>query len=273
MALAFPDIDPIALSLGPVQIHWYALAYLVGFLLGWQVAKYICRLDKDAYRPNSYDVDDFMTWAILSILLGGRIGYVLFYNLPHYMDDPLSALKLWQGGMSFHGALIGVVIACFSYAWIKKVSLLRLADLFAVSAPIGFFLGRIANFINGELFGRPTDVPWGIVFPQGGDVPRHPSQLYEALLEGLVMFILLFLMARSERFRNIPGTISATFLMFYGASRFLIEYVREPDPQLGLFFNAISMGQILCLPMISGGLILLFIARVVRRRELYDRTA
>jgi phosphatidylglycerol:prolipoprotein diacylglycerol transferase len=175
--------------------------------------------------------------------------------------------------MSFHGALIGVVIACFSYAWIKKVSLLRLADLFAVSAPIGFFLGRIANFINGELFGRPTDVPWGIVFPQGGDVPRHPSQLYEALLEGLVMVILLFLMARSERFRNIPGTISATFLMFYGASRFLIEYVREPDPQLGLFFNAISMGQILCLPMISGGLILLFIARVVRRRELYDRTA
>ncbi len=273
MAIAFPNIDPIALDLGVVQIHWYALSYIASFLIGWQVAKYICRLDKDAYRPNSYDVDDFMTWAILSILLGGRIGYVLFYNLPHYLEDPMAALYLWQGGMSFHGALIGVVIACLSYAWIKKISLLRLGDLFAVSSSIGFFFGRIANFVNGELFGRPTDVPWAVVFPAGGDVPRHPSQLYEAILEGLVMFILLFLMARSERIRNIPGTIAATFMIFYGASRFMIEFVREPDPQLGLFFDAISMGQILCLPMISGGLILLFIARVVRRRELYDRTA
>lgn len=273
MAIAFPNIDPVALQIGSVQIHWYALSYLVGFLLGWQVAKYICRLDKDAHRPNSYDVDDFMTWAILAILLGGRIGYVLFYNLPHYMADPMSALKLWQGGMSFHGALIGVVIVCFLYSWIKKVSLLRLADLFAVAAPIGFFLGRIANFVNGELYGRPTDQPWGVIFPNGGDVARHPSQLYEAVLEGLVMFVLLFLMSRSERFRNIPGTISAAFLIFYGVARFLVEYVREPDAQLGLFFGSISMGQILCLPMIGGGLILLFIARVVRRRELYDRTA
>lgn len=274
MALQFPQIDPVAVHLGPLEIHWYALAYIAGFLLGWRVARYICRLDKDAHRPNSYDIDDFMTWAILAILLGGRIGYIVFYNLPLYLDDPLEAFKLWNGGMSFHGALIGVVTVCLLYAGIKKVSLLRLTDLFSVAAPIGFFFGRIANFVNGELFGRPTDVSWGIVFPRGGPEPRHPSQLYEAALEGLVMFPLLFLLARSERVRNCPGIISAAFLIFYGCARFLVEFVREPDPQLGLFFDgAISMGQILCLPMIGGGLVLIAVARMLRRKEIYDWTA
>ena len=261
MALEFPQIDPIAIHLGPVAIHWYALAYLSGFLVGWWLVKYICRLDKNAHRPNSDDMDDFMTWAILSILLGGRLGYILFYNLPHYIDNPLDVFKLWQGGMSFHGGLIGVISVIVLYAKIKKISVLRLADLFSVAAPVGFFFGRIANFINGELYGRVTDVPWAMVFPKGGPEPRHPSQLYEALLEGLVMFAALFAMAHSDKIRNRPGLISAGFMGIYGTSRFLIEYVRQPDEQLGLFFNFISMGQLLCIPMFIACAILIYVAR------------
>lgn len=266
MALQFPQIDPVAIHLGPLAIHWYALAYLAGFLCGWWIVKYICRLDNNVHRPNSEDMDDFMTYAILSILLGGRIGYILFYNLPHYIDNPLDIIKLWQGGMSFHGGLIGVVSVIIIYARIKKIELLRLADLFAVAAPVGFFFGRIANFINGELYGRVTDASWGMVFPKGGPEPRHPSQLYEATLEGLVMFIALFAMAHNPKIRNSPGLISAGFMGIYGVSRFLIEYVRQPDEQLGLFFGFISMGQLLCIPMFIVCAILIVYAN--RRKKL-----
>lgn len=273
MALTFPNIDPVAIHLGPLEIRWYALAYLSGFLIGWWIAKYICRLDNDKYRPNSTYIDDFMTWAILGIILGGRLGYILFYNLPHYMEYPLDVFKIWQGGMAFHGALIGVIVVIFAYALIQKISILRLADLFAVSAPIGFFFGRLANFINGELYGRATTVDWGMVFPRGGDVVRHPSQLYQAGLEGAALFIILFTMAHIYRIRNCPGLISAAFMFFYGAFRFVIEYFREPDAQLGLFFNAFSMGQMLCVPMMLGAIILVFIARYAQKRdELYGQT-
>lgn len=268
MALQFPNIDPVAIQIGPVAIHWYALAYLAGFLIGWWVAKYICRLDKDALRPNQDDIDDFMSWIILSVLLGGRLGYILFYNLPHYLDYPLDIFKLWQGGMSFHGALIGVITVLVLYSWKRSLPLLRLADLAAVAAPVGFFFGRIANFINGELFGRPTDAPWGMVFPHGGPEPRHASQLYEAALEGLLMFTVLFTLAHVKKIRHTPGLLSAGFMFIYGTSRFIIEYFREPDPQLGLFFDAISMGQILCLPMIFGAFLLIYVALRLKRRKI-----
>ena len=268
MALKFPEIDPVALHLGPFAIHWYALAYLAGFLIGWWITKFICRLDQNKYRPRSEDMDDFMSWIILSVLLGGRLGYILFYNFPFYMENPLSVLKIWQGGMSFHGALIGVISVIILYARNKKIPMLRLADLCSIAAPVGFFFGRIANFINGELYGRATDMPWGIVFPGGGDLPRHPSQLYEALLEGLILFTILIVMAHRSQIRNHPGLISAAFLFFYGLFRFSIEYVRQPDAQLGLFLNTLSMGQLLCIPMMLGGVLLVYISRHQHKRAV-----
>jgi phosphatidylglycerol:prolipoprotein diacylglycerol transferase len=261
MPLQFPSIDPVAISIGPLSVHWYALAYLAGFLLGWRIARYVCRLDGNKIKPTETDMDDFMTWVILGVLLGGRLGYVLFYNFEQYIAEPLNVFKLWQGGMSFHGGLIGVLTAVFSYAVVKKIPVLRLADVAAVAAPIGFFFGRIANFVNGELFGRVTDAPWGMVFPRGGPEPRHPSQLYEAFFEGAVLFLIVMVLARRPNIRRHPGIIGAAFLFFYGIFRFGIEAVREPDVQLGLFFDMISMGQILCLPMIFGGIGLFLYAR------------
>lgn len=273
MAFQFPNIDPIAVHLGPVSIHWYALAYLAGIIGGWFLAKHICRLDHNRFRPNETDVDDFMTWAVLGVILGGRIGYILFYNFPIYMEHPLEALKIWQGGMSWHGALIGVITVIIAYAKIKKVELFRLADLFSVGATIGFFFGRIANFVNGELFGRVTDSPLGIVFPRGGDLPRHPSQLYEAALEGFVLFLILVTMAHVSKIRNTPGMISAAFLFFYGVFRFIIEFFREPDAQLGFIIENLSMGQLLCIPVIAGGVFVFFLARHLKARKAHVEQA
>ena len=271
MAIAFPNIDPVAVHLGPLQIHWYALAYLAGILGGWMLAKRICRLDDNRHRPNETDIDDFMTWAVLGVILGGRIGYILFYNFPIYMEHPLEALKIWEGGMSWHGALIGVITSIVSYSKVKKVELFRLADLFSVGATIGFFFGRIANFVNGELFGRVTDAPWGVIFPRGGDLPRHPSQLYEAALEGAVLFIILCTMIHISRIRNTPGLVSAAFLFFYGTFRFIIEFFREPDAQLGFIFEGLSMGQLLCMPVIIGGIGVFFLARHLQAKNV-ERT-
>lgn len=267
MAIPFPDIDPVALQIGPLAIHWYALAYLAGILGGWWLAKRIVRLDGNRFRPNENDIDDYMTWAVLGVILGGRLGYILFYNLPVYAEHPLDALKIWQGGMSWHGALIGVITSIIAYSRIKKVELFRLSDLFSVGATIGFFFGRITNFINGELFGRVTDMPWAVVFPRGGEEPRHPSQLYEATLEGLVLFIILVTMAHISKIRNTPGLISAMFLVGYGVSRFIIEFFREPDVQLGFVVGQLSMGQILCLPVIAGGFIVLGFALKCKKRH------
>jgi len=257
MALNFPKIDPVALDLGIVQIHWYALAYVFGFIAAWRLAIYICNLDKEVEgnRPNANDIDDYLSWAILGVLLGGRIGYVLFYNLPTYFDNPLEALKVWHGGMSFHGGVIGVVTSLVLYSKIKKVPFWKLADVSAAVTPIGFLLGRLANFVNGELYGRVTDVSWGVVFPRGGEEPRHPSQLYEAATEGLLLFILLFSIIHIPAVRKRAGTVSALFMLGYGSFRFGCEFFREPDIQLGFIVEQVTMGQILCVPMMIAGLV------------------
>lgn len=253
MAIPFPDIDPVVLSVGPIAIRWYALAYLAGFLLAWKYALWIVTRDDPAQRPNRNDVDDFIPWAVLGVILGGRIGYVLFYQFDLYASDPLEAFKVWHGGMSFHGGVLGVIAALFGYSYLRKISLLRLSDAACAGIPMGLFLGRIANFINGELYGRVTDVAWAVEFPRGGALPRHPSQIYEAVLEGLVLFVVLFFLIRNPSIRNRPGIVTGVFLAGYGLARFMVEYVREPDYQLGLFWNMLSMGQILCLPMIIFG--------------------
>lgn len=255
MALEFPIIDPVALSLGPLQIRWYALAYLAGFLLGWRYCMKLAGFDAGV-RPNREDIDDVLTWIILGVILGGRLGYVLFYNLPYYSGSPLEALKVWQGGMSFHGGALGVIIAMIAYAKVKGFSFLRLADIVCAAVPIGLFFGRIANFINGELFGRVAGegVPWAMAFPRGGDLPRHPSQLYEAALEGAVLFVILAVMIKSNAIRNRPGVVSAAFLAGYGIFRGFVELFREPDAHIGLYFDLVSQGQLLCVPMIVVGL-------------------
>jgi phosphatidylglycerol:prolipoprotein diacylglycerol transferase len=211
-------------------------------------------------RPNRLDIDDFLSWGILGVILGGRIGYVLFYQSSLYMHDPLEILKLWHGGMSFHGGASGMIIAMVVYAWRKKFSILRLTDIVCCAVPIGLFFGRIANFVNGELFGRVTDAPWGMVFPRGGDLPRHPSQLYEAGLEGLVLFFILFALVRVKAVRDRPGIISGVFLIGYAISRTVIEFFREPDVQIGFLAGGYTMGQVLCVPMMIGGLVAILYA-------------
>lgn len=252
MAIPFPDIDPVALSIGPLVIRWYALAYLAGFMLAWKYALRIVNRDP-GQRPDKDDIDNFVPWAVLGVILGGRIGYVLFYQFDLYAADPLEALKVWHGGMSFHGGALGVIAALFFYSHWHKFSMLRLSDAACAGVPIGLFLGRLANFINGELYGRVTDVSWGVLFPRGGALPRHPSQIYEAVLEGAVLFTILFFMAKNDTIRNRPGMVTGVFLAGYGAMRFIVEFFREPDFQLGLYLNVISMGQILCTPMILFG--------------------
>lgn len=269
MALEFPNIDPVAFSVGPLQIHWYALAYVVGFIAAWRLAIRICNLDKSNpnHRPNANDIDDYLTWAILGVLLGGRIGYVLFYNLPTYFDNPLEALKIWHGGMSFHGGVIGVVLSLILYSKIKKVPFWRLSDVAAAVTPIGFFLGRVANFINGELYGRVTNVEWAVRFPRGGELPRHPSQLYEAMTEGVLLFILLYVLMHMKAVRERPGTVSALFMLGYGTARFVCEFFREPDIQLGFIVEQVTMGQILCIPMMIAGVAIFYISGRQKKAE------
>ncbi len=263
MVFEFPNIDPVALAIGPpefqLQIRWYALAYLAGFLLGWRYCLHLAGWDKE-HRPNLDDIDDFLTWVIVGVILGGRLGYVLFYNFSYYAANPIEALYLWHGGMSFHGGALGVIAALFIYPALKKFPPLRLCDIVCAAVPIGLFFGRIANFINGELYGRVTDVPWGGVFPHGGDLPRHASQLYEAVLEGVVLFAILFLLIRNDAIRNIPGVVSGAFLAGYGLFRAFIEFYREPDQHIGLYFDLISQGQLLSLPMVLiGGAIIVYV--------------
>ncbi|TAL26970.1 MAG: prolipoprotein diacylglyceryl transferase [Alphaproteobacteria bacterium] len=263
--IPFPDLDPVAIHLGPLQIRWYALAYLSGFIGGWLYGGWLADLDRDR-RPNRMDIDNILPWMVLGVILGGRIGYVLFYNLGYYIENPLKSLFIWEGGMSFHGGLLGVVIVILSYARYHKFHPFALGDIIATVVPIGLFFGRLANFVNGELFGRPTTVPWGMVFPKGGDgVLRHPSQLYEAGLEGLALGALLFFMARVPAIRRTEGVLFGTMLIGYSLSRFAVEFVREPDGQLGLYFGYLSMGQLLCIPMIIAGVVIVQYGRRRRR--------
>ncbi len=262
MALTYPHIDPIAISLGPVHIRWYALAYLAGILLGWAYARYIAAKDAPK-RPNLEDIDDFIPFAVMGVILGGRLGYVLFYQPAYFLSHPMEIFQLWNGGMSFHGGASGVIIALITYALVKKFSMFRLGDLMALCCTIGLFFGRIANFVNGELYGRVTDAPWGMVFPGGGDLPRHPSQLYEAALEGVLLFTILSILAHREWVRNRPGIIGGAFLVGYGLCRMFVEFFREPDEYLGFIIGQATMGQLLCIPMIVIGII--FITMALRK--------
>jgi phosphatidylglycerol---prolipoprotein diacylglyceryl transferase len=250
-----PDIDPVALHLGPLQVRWYGLMYLLGFAAGWLLGR------RRAAKPGSgwtaEMVDDLITWCVLGLVLGARLGYVLFYDLAAYMSDPLSMLQIWRGGMSFHGGLIGLCLVGWLFGRKNGKSFLQVADFVCPLAPIGLLAGRLGNFINGELWGGPTSLPWGVLFtdPRAGGLPRHPSQLYEAGLEGAVLFAALWIYSAKPR---PAGAVTGLFLAFYGLARFLVEFVREPDPQLGyLAFGWLTMGQVLCLPMILIGLYLL----------------
>lgn len=256
LALPFPMIDPVALEVGPIVIRWYALAYVMGILLGW---RYAVRLTGETQgRPSPRQIDDFVLWVTLGIILGGRLGYVLFYQADYYLTRPLEILMVWQGGMSFHGGLIGVVIAIIWFALRNAINMFVLADIVASVVPIGLFFGRLANFINGELYGRVSDVPWAMVFPGAGDLPRHPSQLYEAALEGLLLFTLIWMVRRFTRAKHRPGVLTGVFLLGYGLARFAAEIFRAPDAHLGFLAWGATMGQLLSLPLVLVGLIFIF---------------
>jgi phosphatidylglycerol:prolipoprotein diacylglycerol transferase len=262
-AIAYPAFDPVAVDLGFFQIRWYALAYIGGLLLGWW---YLNRLLHERWWPagaplSRKQAEDLVFWAMLGVVLGGRLGYVLFYKPAYYLAHPLEILYVWQGGMSFHGGLLGVTLAIVLYALAAKRSMFSIGDLVGCSVPIGLGLGRIANFINGELYGRATDAPWGMVFPGGGPIPRHPSQLYEALLEGLLLFVVLRLLFTRTTLRFRPGALCGCFWIGYGLSRFFVEFFREPDEFLGFLWFGASMGQLLSLPMVLFGAWLILRAR------------
>jgi phosphatidylglycerol:prolipoprotein diacylglycerol transferase len=256
-----PAIDPVALSIGPLQIHWYGLMYLIGFAAAWWLGR--LRTRRPGAPLTEEQMGDLLFYAALGVILGGRLGYVLFYNLPQYVAVALALLKVWQGGMSFHGGLIGVLIAMWLYGRRLGLGFFQVTDFIAPLVPIGLGAGRIGNFINGELFGKPTDLPWAMVFPHGGPLARHPSQLYEAILEGLVLFVILWLYSARPR---PTMAVSGLFLIGYGVFRFLIEFARLPDAQLGyLAWGWFTMGQLLSLPMVVLGLV--FMAWAYRRKR------
>ena len=274
-SIPFPAFDPVALTipipfepfgLDGLPIRWYGLAYLAGFLLGWWYGVALAR--RTSAPPTAQDVGDFLTWTVVGVVLGGRIGFVLFYETDRFLADPLSIIRIWDGGMAFHGGLLGMVVAIILFARVRRIDPFAIGDIVAAAVPIGLFFGRIANFINNELWGRPTDVPWAVVFPIPDHwqplipaVPRHPSQLYEAVLEGLVIFVVLAILIRRPRVRARPGMIAGLFLILYGAFRFLVEFVRQFDPREDLLFGLFTTGQLLSVPMVLVGLVMFEWAR------------
>ncbi|WP_298280032.1 prolipoprotein diacylglyceryl transferase [uncultured Bradyrhizobium sp.] len=268
LLIDFPVFDPIALSLGPIVIRWYALAYIVGIVLGWIYARSLIKKDRLWGGPAPItlpQLDDFILWVTIGIIVGGRTGYVLFYNLPFFIAHPSEILELWKGGMSFHGGFLGCVAAVMLFARRNNIPILSLGDITTAVAPIGLFLGRIANFINSELWGRYADpsLPWAMIFPNGGPLPRHPSQLYEAGLEGIVLFTALAIMIRLGALKR-PGLILGSFIAIYGIARIIGEHFREPDPQLGFLWGGLTMGMLLSVPMIIVGAII--ITAALRRK-------
>jgi phosphatidylglycerol---prolipoprotein diacylglyceryl transferase len=257
--IPYPEINPVLVSIGPLAVRWYALAYIVGIIAGWFYARAIIASPRHWGGPAPLtvaDYDDFIIWVTLGIIIGGRTGYVLFYNLPQFLAHPIQIVELWHGGMSFHGGVLGCVVAVVAFALRRGLSILSLGDVTTAVAPIGLLLGRIANFINGELWGRPTDVPWAMIFPTGGPVPRHPSQLYEATLEGLVLLLALGVMVRLGALRR-PGLVTGAFFCGYGIARIFCEFFREPDAQLADFTRStggLTMGMLLCIPLIAAGI-------------------
>jgi phosphatidylglycerol:prolipoprotein diacylglycerol transferase len=259
--MAFPNIDPIIFSIGPFVVRWYALSYIVGLLVG---LKYIGAFVKKSPRVmNQKNVDDLLFWLTVGIILGGRLGYVGFYNFGFYLANPLEIFKVWEGGMSFHGGLLGVAVAVILFGRQRKISVWAVGDAVACAAPIGLFFGRIANFINGELFGRTSDVPWAVVFPNGGLLPRHPSQLYEAGLEGLGLFLIMYIVSKNDSLRHKAGFLSGVFLVGYSVARGFAELFRQPDAHIGFLFGHFTMGQLLSIPSVLLGLYLIF-----RRQKL-----
>jgi phosphatidylglycerol---prolipoprotein diacylglyceryl transferase len=257
-AIPFPAIDPVAVAIGPFVVRWYALAYIAGLLLGWRYCLVLA--DRPPRLIERRDIDDFLVWATLGVVLGGRIGYVLFYQPGYYLQYPIEALYLWHGGMSFHGGALGVTLAILLFTRARRLPVLAFSDVIAEAIPIGLFFGRIANFINGELFGRETDVPWAMAFPNGGPVPRHPSQLYEAVCEGLLLFLLL-LLAEHRGARRRPGIVTGLFLVGYAVARMSGELFRQPDAQLGFLVLGTTMGQLLSIPALIAGILLVWWAR------------
>ncbi|MGY8666377.1 prolipoprotein diacylglyceryl transferase [Bradyrhizobium sp. UFLA05-109] len=267
LLINFPSFDPIAIAIGPFAIRWYALAYIGGIVIGWIYARALVKTDRLWSGPapiSLVQLDDFILWVTLGIILGGRTGYVLFYNLPFFIEHPSAILKLWEGGMSFHGGFLGCVVAVMWFARRNGISILSLGDITTAVGPIGLFLGRLANFINGELWGRAADpsLPWAMIFPTGGNVPRHPSQLYEAGMEGILLFTVLAVMIRLGALKR-PGMILGSFILIYGLTRIIGEHFREPDAQLGFLWGGLTMGMLLSIPMLIVGAILIVFA--VRR--------
>lgn len=251
--LTYPEINPIALDLGPVKIHWYGVMYLLAFAQFWLLGKWRAKQPKSGWTEQ--EVGDLVFYGAMGVILGGRLGYIFFYNFPAFLDDPLILFRIWEGGMSFHGGLLGVIVAMWLFARKKGVGFFGVADFVAPLVPLGYFVGRLGNFINGELWGRPTDAPWGMVFPHVDNLARHPSMLYQAVLEGLVVFILLWFYSSKPR----PAmAVSAMFLILFGVFRTFNEFFRQPDAHLGFIaFDWLTMGQLLSLPMIFAGAIML----------------
>jgi phosphatidylglycerol:prolipoprotein diacylglycerol transferase len=264
LLIDFPVFDPIAISIGPIAIRWYALAYICGIVIGWIYARQMIKNEKLWGGPAPItltQMDDFILWVTLGIIVGGRTGYVLFYNLPFFIQHPAEVFELWKGGMSFHGGFLGCVVAVMWFARRNRIPILSLGDMTTAVAPIGLFLGRLANFINSELWGRPADpsLPWAMVFPTGGPVPRHPSQLYEAGLEGILLFTILAVMIRMGALKR-PGLVLGSFILIYGIARIIGEHFREPDPQLGFLWGGLTMGMLLSVPMVIVGIIMVVMA-------------
>lgn len=260
--IQYPDINPVALAIGPAEIHWYGLMYVIGFALAWALGRW--QVSKGWATLKAGQVDDLLFYAAIGVIVGGRLGYILFYQFDAIAADPARLIRVWEGGMSFHGGLIGVLIAMGLFARKTGLAFFTLTDFISPLVPIGLFFGRIGNFINAELWGKPTDAPWGMVFPGTDGAPRHPSMLYEAVLEGLVLFIVLFILAMRPRARML---LSGLFLAGYGSARFIVEFVREPDAHIGHLWGTqwLNMGHILSAPMIIGGVILIALALKNRR--------
>jgi phosphatidylglycerol:prolipoprotein diacylglycerol transferase len=258
-AIILPVIDPVLVQLGPFGIRWYALAYIIGILFGWRYVRHLASLPPPTMTREQ--VDDLVVWITLGVILGGRLGYVLFYKPDYYFEHPLEAVQLWHGGMSFHGGLTGVLAACWLYCLKHRLDVLRVGDLVACATPWGLMLGRLANFVNSELWGRPTDVAWGMVFPNGGPEPRHPSQLYEAATEGLLLGIVMLVLSRNEAIRRRPGLLGGIFLIGYDVARSVCEFFRQPDEFLGFLFAGATMGQLLSVPLLLLGIVLVIHAR------------
>ena len=260
MSIIFPNIDPVLLHIGPLAIRWYSLSYIFGILIGWwgfsKTSRHLQIKDKD--------LDAILSYVILGVIIGARLGNVLFYDLITYLEDPISIFKLWEGGMSFHGGVLGVVIALFIYCKKYHLPFLPVLDLAACFAPIGLFLGRIANFINGELWGKVTDMPWGVIFPYAGPLPRHPSQIYEAILEGLLLFIFMMLILFKSKAKEYPGMMSGLMAIWYSCARIIVEFFREPYVYSIYLYIGITVGQILSLVMLLAGIILVMHSRRIK---------